>query len=87
MNIPIQVIVSQMDKEITKIKKEISINKKKERIAAIRALCDVILEEESIEKSTVADEAMLKMMVGDNKKDIKSNLPKSEGNGDSIFDF
>jgi hypothetical protein len=87
MNIPIEVIVSQMEKEITKIKKEILINKKKERIAALKVLCDVILEDEGDEKSSVVDDAMLKMMVGDSRKSIKPKATDSDANGDSIFDF
>jgi hypothetical protein len=87
MNIPIEVIVSQMEKEITKIKKEIHINKKKERIAAIKVLCDVILEEDSKQVTSQDEDEMLQRMMGETKKIKKSQDYENDANGDSIFDF
>jgi hypothetical protein len=87
MNIPIEVIVAQMEKEITKIKKEFNINKKKESVAAVKVLCDLILEEDSEKEMAHAEDTMLKKMVGETKVINKGKIPENDANGDSLFDF
>jgi hypothetical protein len=86
MNIPIEAIVAQMEKEITSIKKENNIYKKKERVSALRVLCNLILEDEKESSVPKLDDSdTLKRMIG--TPNASNSRSKEDGNGDSIFDF
>jgi hypothetical protein len=94
MNIAINTIVSRMEKELQALKQEHSLTKQKERVAAIRSLCEVILEENDNEvivpnhqKAMQKDQdIILQKMIGQ-QQPINKKGNDAEANGDSIFDF
>lgn len=85
-----QAIIQQIKKELDAAMKTKEEEKVKQRIASIKSLCEVILQEESSissspKKSDGITPQELKVMMGDKRENESYTVDPTKG--DSIFDF
>lgn len=83
MNIPLPKLLEKMEKELNEAKLAKSESLLKERIYAIKTLCDLVLEEkiEAREKDAFPRPVIKTNNIQETK------LEEIDANGDSIFDF
>lgn len=75
-----------MQQEILMAKSEGNEQKIRERLMAIRTLCDLVLEE-SPAKASVIEKKVIPAVLPTNTVVNTAKLEEEDANGDSLFDF
>ncbi|WP_010677266.1 YwdI family protein [Bacillus timonensis] len=97
MNISLNKILDKMQQELQSAKSEGSEQKIRERLMAIRTLCDLVLDEAPVEVKRVASvpvqpfpqsvQPIPKMQQQPTTIQNTTKLEEDDANGDSLFDF
>ncbi|MFS0863051.1 YwdI family protein [Fredinandcohnia sp. 179-A 10B2 NHS] len=86
MNISVNKIIDKMQQEILMAKSEGNEQKIRERLMAIRTLCDLVLEE-SPAKAPIVEKKVIPAVLQTNTVVNTPKLQEEDANGDSLFDF
>lgn len=90
MNIPVQKLLSKMEKELSEAKNSSSEARIRERVQAIKSLCELILEEAESGSPAVAasvSHTYSAPPVQSVNLEPKKMHMDDDANGDSLFDF
>ncbi|BDG33923.1 hypothetical protein PthBH41_36350 [Parageobacillus thermoglucosidasius] len=88
MNIPIAAILTKMEEQLRQAKTAASQQRLREHIAAVRALCDLVLEKEEAEAketTAVSSAAVVPLSIPQGKSE-RIDIG-DDANGPSLFDF
>ncbi|ALF09157.1 YwdI family protein [Parageobacillus thermoglucosidasius] len=86
LNIPIAAILTKMEEQLRQAKTAASQQRLREHIAAVRALCDLVLEkEEAKETAAVSSAAVVPLSIPQGKSE-RIDIG-DDANGPSLFDF
>lgn len=85
MEISVDKVLMKMADEVSKARSDVEKSKLRERLIAIRTLCDVILDEKSDTDRSTPQVTQTVYHSPVTQKTVK--LVDEGGNGDSLFDF
>jgi hypothetical protein len=86
LNIPIAAILMKMEEQLRQAKTAASQQRLREHVAAVRALCDLVLEKEEEKEMTVASSAIVAPLSIPQGKSERIDIG-DDANGPSLFDF
>jgi hypothetical protein len=88
MNISVQKLLNKIEAELIEAKKTQSDAKVREHVYAVKALCELILEEQTTTKNNTLTAMPTSTVVQPVDIPKQSRLKEDDGaNGDSLFDF
>lgn len=86
LNVPIAAILTKMEEQLRQAKTAASPQRLREHVAAVRALCDLVLEKEEEKETTVASVAATAPLSIPQGKSERIDIG-DDANGPSLFDF
>lgn len=86
LNIPIAAILTKMEEQLRQAKVAASPQRLREHVAAVRALCDLVLEKEEEKETAVTSVAAAAPLSIPQGKSERIDIG-DDANGPSLFDF